>query len=79
MYSYITNKVACICAQHGDQDDDKMANHIGIHKLFARQNFPNHNSSQFSTIKILYDTVCCLEMPSNLFVCTLRTQLYMTL
>ena len=32
--------------------------HIGIRQFFARQNFPNRDSSKFSTIKILRYTVC---------------------
>ena len=31
---------------------------IGIRQFFTRQNFPNPDSSKFSTVKILRHTVC---------------------
>ena len=31
--------------------------HIGIRQFFTRQNFPNPDSSKFSTVKILRHTV----------------------
>ena len=31
--------------------------YIGIHQFFTRQNFPNPDSSKFSTVKILHHTV----------------------
>ena len=49
------------CSKHDDQDDDKikllMSIIIGIRQVFTRQNFPNPDSSKFSTVKILRRTV----------------------
>ena len=41
------------------QDDDKIIinEHIDIRKFFTRQNFPNPDSSKFSTVKLLRYTV----------------------
>ena len=41
-------------------DDKILIEHIGICQFFTRQNFPNLDSSKFSTIKILSHTVTAL-------------------
>ena len=54
---------------------------IGIRQFFTRQNFPNPDSSKFSTVKILRRTVihCThnykhLEIHFNSLYCNLRMQ-----
>ena len=42
---------------------------IGIHQFFTRQNFPNPDSSKFSTVKILHHTV--LDIIDDHYICEL--------
>ena len=53
-------------SKHDDQDDDKITiinEHIGIRQFFTRQNFPNPDSSKFSTVKILRHMVsACMQL-----------------
>ena len=50
-YIHITNKVVCTSSKHDNQDDNCTG------QFFTHQNFPNSDSSKFSTVKILHHTV----------------------
>ena len=55
---------------------------IGIHQFFTRQNFPNPDSSEFSTVKILCHTVSRLVgimFQISLFQISLKISLCSTL
>ena len=56
-YVAITIKAACSSSKHDDQNDNYKWTHWHS-SIFTRQNFPNPDSSIFSTVKILRHTVC---------------------